>query len=64
MASAAFFCASSSAESISAIRSPALTFDPSSTFSFSIRPMTLELTITWLASTIPMSTVSVVRSVE
>ncbi len=64
VASAAFFWASSSAESISAIRSPAFTFDPSSTYSFSTRPMIFELTMTWLVSTMPISTVSLVRSVE
>ena len=38
--------------------------EPSSTLSFSTRPAILELTITWLASTMPMSTVSLLRSVE
>ena len=56
--------ASSSLRSSSAIKSPFFTTDPSSTVSFTMRPVICGLTITSLPSTIPINGMSLPRGVE
>ena len=64
VAVAAAACACSSAGSITAIKSPAFTGVPSSTSNFCNAALTCGLTMTWFESTVPISTRSLVWSVE
>ena len=64
VAAAARSCASSSEGSSRAIKSPCLTWEPSSTSNFEILPATCGLTTIWLASTVPTRTRSSPPGVE